>query len=262
MSQPVREVLADSLRGKRAISPGDPGDKSAAAPTAGGCSYSRFSLALVRHPPEEPYTGREIIDRSSVLAPFLHRLLDSKCSECVGALFLDARYRPFGHTIPFQGTISGCRVEPRELLVAALLANAAGMVGFHNHPSGDPTPSAEDRRFARRLFEAAGVVGVTLRDFLILGEPPLYWSARDGYPRCAPRDRGARRRRKPKYRHPDAPTQTWAGTGHMPVWLREEIEHGAVLSDFIVEGAQVTPAAARQEQRVRDRAEGGRRTKG
>ena len=42
-------------------------------------------------------------------------------------------------------------MEPRELLKRALLANAAGVVVYHNHPSGDPTPSREDRDFTRRL---------------------------------------------------------------------------------------------------------------
>jgi len=92
---------------------------------------------------------------------------------------------------------------------------------------------------------------------MILGEPPAFWSAREGFFRGVRRNKQRGRRRKPKYRHPDAPTQTWAGTGHMPVWLRREIERGADLSQYLVEGAQVTPAAARQAQRVRDRTEGG-----
>jgi len=98
MPQPVREVLADSLRGKRVIGPGDPGDKSAAAPTAGGCTYSRFSLSLVRHPAEPPsYAGADMLQRASALAPFLHRLLGSEPSECFGALFLTVHGRPIGH---------------------------------------------------------------------------------------------------------------------------------------------------------------------
>jgi len=85
-----------------------------------GCTYSRFSLALIRHPAEPPYTGDRVVDRASVIVPFLHQLLAHEPSECFGALFLTARRHPIGHAIPFRGTLSQCRVEPRQLLVMAL----------------------------------------------------------------------------------------------------------------------------------------------
>lgn len=110
------------------------------------------------------------------------------------------------------------------------------------------------------------MVGVALRDFVVLGEPPVYWSMRDGGPIGLPAGQPVRlrrrKRRKPKYRHPENPEATWVGTGFMPAWLREEIEDGASLEDFLVDGAEITPGPARQEQRVRERAgvasEGGR----
>lgn len=236
-----------------------PNTTEAALPLEGGVTYSRFSLSLVRRAPELPYTGEEVVNRSSAVAPFLHRLLESEPYECFGALLLSARNRPIGHTIPFRGTLDSCRVEPRPLLLTAMLTNAQALIVFHQHPSGDPTPSPEDRGFARRIAEAGQVVGVQLRDFLVLGEPPTYWSLQDGTASPGLKEaRPARRRRtrKPKYRHPDEPERTWAGTGHMPVWLREEIEGGASLAEFLVDGARVTEAAARQERAVRERARG------
>jgi DNA repair protein RadC len=60
-------------------------------------------------------------------------------------------------------------VEPREILKRALLANAAGVILYHNHPSGDPSPSREDREFTRRLAAAAESVGLRLLDHIVVG---------------------------------------------------------------------------------------------
>ncbi|MGH7567750.1 MAG: JAB domain-containing protein [Gemmatimonadales bacterium] len=57
-----------------------------------------------------------------------------------------------------------------------MLANAAGIVLFHNHPSGDPTPSADDLAFTRRVAVASETVGVRLIDHIIVGEPPRFTS--------------------------------------------------------------------------------------
>jgi DNA repair protein RadC len=69
----------------------------------------------------------------------------------------------------YRGTLNRAAVEPRALLKEALLRGAAGLIVFHTNPSGDPSPSAEDLDFTRRLAAAAEVVGLRLFDHLILG---------------------------------------------------------------------------------------------
>jgi len=226
-----------------------------AVPSRDGRTYSQFSLSLVRHEPALPYSGAPALDRTSDAVPYLHRLLEAEPFEILGALFLTVRGRPIGHTIPFRGTIASCKVGPRPLLVSAILAHAAKLILFHAHPSGDPRPSPEDIDFSLRMEAAADLLGLRVEDFLVLGEPPRYASVRNGryILSSAPPSLPSRRRRKPKYRHPDEPELTWAGTGFIPIWLREEIEAGAFLGEFLVEGARVTSAAARQEQEIRDR---------
>lgn len=221
-----------------------------------GNAHTRFSLKLVRHEAKLPYRGDELVNRPSRMAAFAHDLLESEPYECLGVIFLNSNSHPIGHSIPFRGTIRGCRVEPRAILLTALLVNSTGIVVVHAHPGGDPTPSREDLDFADRLRKAGHVVGVSLCDFLILGEPPTYHSVelahrRRGLVRPEP---PRRKKRKPKYRNPDDTEQTWVGTGFMPVWLREEIERGASLADFLVDGATITEAAARQADQVRERA--------
>jgi DNA repair protein RadC len=60
-------------------------------------------------------------------------------------------------------------VEPREILKKCLLRGAAGVMIYHTHPSGDPTPSDADMQFTRRMAYAAALVGVDLVDHLVLG---------------------------------------------------------------------------------------------
>ena len=80
--------------------------------------------------------------------------------------------------LPMDGTLTRAAAEPRGILTAALLANAAGILLFHNHPSGDPSPSAEDLAFTRRMAEAGEVVGIRVVDHIIVGEAPAFVSLR------------------------------------------------------------------------------------
>jgi len=79
----------------------------------------------------------------------------------------------------YRGTVSRTACEPAGILRAALLCNASAVVLFHNHPSGDPSPSAEDLAFTRRLAEAGEIVGVRLVDHLIVAGPGRYVSMRE-----------------------------------------------------------------------------------
>ena len=60
----------------------------------------------------------------------------------------------------------------------ALLTNAAGIILAHNHPSGDPSPSAEDLAFTRRMAEAGDLIGIRLVDHLILASEEKWVSLR------------------------------------------------------------------------------------
>jgi DNA repair protein RadC len=93
----------------------------------------------------------------------------SRDQEVMGAFFLDVRGRLLAERELYRGTLTRAVVEPREVLKEALLRGAAGVVLFHNHPSGDPSPSSEDVMFTRRMARAGEVVGVRLVDHLILG---------------------------------------------------------------------------------------------
>lgn len=91
--------------------------------------------------------------------------------EKVIALHLNTRHRLIGVHAVSIGTLSDSPVHPREVFKAAFLANAAGLILAHNHPSGDPTPSPEDRALVLRLRQAGQLLGVELLDALIVVDP-------------------------------------------------------------------------------------------
>jgi DNA repair protein RadC len=138
-------------------------------------TIARYRVALVREE-STPYETPEHCGDPEAAARFLHRILSSWDREVMGALFLDTRNRAIGHQLAYIGTLTRAAVEPRGILTAALLANAAGVLLFHNHPSGDPSPSAEDLAFTRRMADAGEIVGVRVLDHLIIGEPPAFVS--------------------------------------------------------------------------------------
>ncbi|MBW3572873.1 MAG: DNA repair protein RadC [Gemmatimonadetes bacterium] len=74
-----------------------------------------------------------------------------------------------------QGTVDGCHVQPRDVFSPALREGAYSVVALHNHPSGEPRPSRQDRDLTKLLEGAASLLGVRLLDHIIVGEE-RYWS--------------------------------------------------------------------------------------
>lgn len=99
--------------------------------------------------------------------------------EVFAALFLDTRHRALAFEELFAGTIDGAEVHPREVVRRALAHNAAALIVGHNHPSGNPEPSAADRALTTRLRDALALVDVRLLDHVVIGDgPPLSLAAR------------------------------------------------------------------------------------
>jgi len=89
--------------------------------------------------------------------------------EHLGVVLLDSRQRLLRQCEVYVGTVARAAVSTRDVVRLALEANASGVVLFHNHPSGDPSPSAEDLAFTRRAQQSLALVDVELADHLILG---------------------------------------------------------------------------------------------
>lgn len=77
-----------------------------------------------------------------------------------------------------EGSLNASVVHPREAFAPALLHHAAAILAVHNHPSGDPTPSREDRELTKTLWETGKVMGIPLVDHLIIGDG-IYYSFKE-----------------------------------------------------------------------------------
>ena len=89
--------------------------------------------------------------------------------ETFGILALDVRHRLKREAVISVGCLTSSLVHPREVFQEAVVARAAALVLFHNHPSGDPEPSAEDVALTRRLASAGTLMGIEVLDHIVLG---------------------------------------------------------------------------------------------
>ena len=150
-------VSAAELAGERGIGP----TRASAIAAA---------VEIARRMPAESLTGRDLLNEPRLVKEFLRQAESDGSQERTGALFLNARNRLLKNDPDiYRGTLDRAVVEPREILRRALVGRAAAVILYHNHPSGDPTPSREDRDFTRRLSSAAEAVGVRLLDHIVVG---------------------------------------------------------------------------------------------
>jgi DNA repair protein RadC len=110
---------------------------------------------------------------------YFSQRLRGQPQEVFACLFLDARHRALAFEELFHGTIDGAEVHPREVVRRALAHNAAALIVGHNHPSGNPEPSAADRAATARLKQSLALVDVRLLDHFVIGDgPPSSMAAR------------------------------------------------------------------------------------
>lgn len=103
-------------------------------------------------------------------AAFLLPTYGSRAVEQFGIVLLDSKHRVLRTTIIASGTLNSTIVHPRDVYREAVLGTAASLVAFHNHPSGDPSPSPDDVELTRRLHAAGVLMGVELMDHIVLGD--------------------------------------------------------------------------------------------
>ncbi len=91
-------------------------------------------------------------------------------TEVFWALMLDTKNRLIGEPQKIsQGTLNSSLVHPRELFAKAVEFRCAAIILAHNHPSGDPTPSAEDIKITKQLVSAGKVMGIRVLDHIVIG---------------------------------------------------------------------------------------------
>jgi DNA repair protein RadC len=123
-----------------------------------------MSSRLASEQPEDPPDYDARIFGRKLVSGYSHHT-----QERLGVAFLDSRHRIRGQREIYVGTIETALVSTRDIVRFTLAEAATGIVVYHNHPSGDPTPSDEDLAFTMKLKQSMAMVDIEIVDHLIIG---------------------------------------------------------------------------------------------
>lgn len=164
-------VERSSLRELAWTPPGALAGKPGVGPARAAALAAAFELGR-RGAWEPPRRGERCLDPGRVFELMRHAALTDR--ETFHVVLLDVRGRLLRTAQIAEGSLTQCPVSPRDALRPAVREGAHGVVWVHNHPSGDPSPSAEDVDLTERLRAAAELVGVVARDHVIVAGAGYY----------------------------------------------------------------------------------------
>ncbi|MGE5482825.1 MAG: RadC family protein [Bacteroidota bacterium] len=136
------------------------------------------AMELARRYVAEPAPST-VLRSPAEVARYIAPELTLRQQETFVVIMLSAKNAPIAHKVVSIGTANATLVHPRELFRPAIRSGAVAVIACHNHPSGDPTPSAEDLALTKRLKEAGQVLGIELLDHLIIGAGGSYVSLKE-----------------------------------------------------------------------------------
>ncbi|WP_270179451.1 RadC family protein [Alkalihalobacillus sp. CinArs1] len=126
---------------------------------------------------EERYTVRSPEDGANYVMEDM-RFLSQEHFVC---LYLNTKNQVLHRKTVFVGSLNASIVHPREVFREAFRRSAASLICFHNHPSGDPTPSREDIEVTKRLAECGKMIGIDVLDHIIIGDQKFISLKEKGY---------------------------------------------------------------------------------
>jgi DNA repair protein RadC len=115
-----------------------------------------------------------VLRTSTDVARALRPVFEKSDREMFVVVLLNTKHRPIGLNTVSIGSLSASIVHAREVFKPAIAGNAAAVILAHNHPSGDPAPSAEDVELTKRLREAGELLGIRVLDHVIVGDDRHY----------------------------------------------------------------------------------------
>jgi len=142
---------------------------------------TKYRVALVREEDSTRNPSKKVkpITNPEAAYQYIRSGLKNRDREFFVSILLDVKNIPLGVNLVSIGHLSSSLVHPREVFKPAILASASAMIIAHNHPSGDPTPSADDINVTVMLKQAGEILQIPLLDHIIVG--------RDSY--CSMKDR-------------------------------------------------------------------------
>lgn len=136
-------------------------------------------IELARRSARQGLMSGSALTSPGAVRDFLRLALASRPHEVFVVLFLDAQHRVLSDAELFRGTLTQTSVYPREVVKAALAANAAAVIFAHNHPSGVAQPSQADELLTRQLKDALALVEIRVLDhFIVAGNQTLSFAER------------------------------------------------------------------------------------
>ncbi|HEY5635278.1 MAG TPA: DNA repair protein RadC [Burkholderiales bacterium] len=147
----------------------------------GGAKAAQLAavLEIARRALAETLRSTDALTTPAAVRDYLRLALSGREHEVFVVLFLDAQHRVLGVEELFRGTLTQTSVYPREVVKAALRANAAAVIFAHNHPSGVAQPSRADELLTRQLRDALTLVEVRVLDhFIVAGCSTLSFAER------------------------------------------------------------------------------------
>ena len=171
--------LLDEFRGLAPLL--EAGAKLARVKGLGPAKSAQFTAAieLAKRYLKENLSTSSALTSPGAVRDYLRLALGGREYEVFVCIWLDAQHRVMKFEEPFRGTLTQTSVYPREIVKAALAANAAAVIFAHNHPSGVAQPSQADELLTRSLKEALALVDVKVLDhFIVAGAQAISFAER------------------------------------------------------------------------------------
>lgn len=142
----------------------------------------KYSVALVKESAHKYADISVCLDKPEKIITYADLVLNfaAMTKESFVLIPVNSKLKPLGVFVLTTGTINASLVSTRDVFQAALLCNAANIFVLHNHPSGDPSPSRQDKEITKRLIDAGKLMEIPLIDHVIVGENKYYSFKVDG----------------------------------------------------------------------------------
>ena len=139
---------------------------------------TRYRLLMVKDGSITTTWDRQV-RQSKDVADLMAPLVSNLDREAFWVLMLNGKNVVIGVNLVSVGALTAALVHPREVVKPLILGSAAAAILVHNHPSGDPTPSAEDLALTKRLGEVGELVGIRVLDHIVIGHDGAFRSLAD-----------------------------------------------------------------------------------
>lgn len=123
---------------------------------------------------EQQMKTADVLSTPEAVTRFAKMKLAGLKHEAFMVVYVNVKNMVIGHEIVNEGTVDHAVVYPRRIIESALATHAAGLILVHNHPSGDPEPSPEDRKLTRNIVDAARTMDIRVLDHVVVGRAGHY----------------------------------------------------------------------------------------